>query len=82
VENAIRPTAMGKRNWLFVGQAETGQRSAVLYFVVECCRRRGLDPFAYLRVIFTRLRSATNWQIDQLTPEAWANQNQPLQRAA
>jgi hypothetical protein len=72
VENAIRPTALGKKNWLFVGQAETGQRSAILYTVVECCRRRGLDPFAYLRDILTRLPTATNWQIDQLTPEAWA----------
>jgi transposase len=72
VENAIRTTALGKKNWLFIGQAETGQRSAILYTVVECCRRRGLDPFAYLRDILTRLPSATNWQINQLTPEAWA----------
>jgi transposase len=72
VENAIRPTALGKKNWLFIGDAEAGQRSAILYTVVECCRRRGLDPFAYLRDILTRLPTATNWQIDQLTPEAWA----------
>jgi transposase len=74
VENAIRPTALGKKNWLFIGQAETGQRSAILYTVVECCRRRGLDPFAYLRDILTRLPTATNWHIDRLTPEAWARE--------
>jgi transposase len=45
VENAIRPTALGKKNWLFIGEADAGQRSAVLYTFVECCRRRGLDPF-------------------------------------
>src|SRR5471032_2031212 len=72
IKNAIRPTALGKKNWLFVGQAETGQRSAILYTVVECCRRRGLDPYAYLRDILTRLPTATNWQVNQLTPEAWA----------
>jgi transposase len=55
VENAIRPTALGKRNWLFIGEAEAGERSAILYTIVECCRRRGLDPFAYLRDILTRL---------------------------
>jgi len=48
-ENAIRPTALGKKNWLFIGEAEAGQRSAILYTIVECCRRRGIDPFAYLR---------------------------------
>jgi hypothetical protein len=44
VENAIRPTAIEKKNWLFVGEAEAGHRSAILYTVVECCRRCGLDP--------------------------------------
>ena len=82
VENAIRPTALGKKNWLFIGDAEAGQRSAILYTLVECCRRLRLDPYAYLRDILTRLPHATNRQIDQFTPQAWANQNRPLQRAA
>jgi len=73
VENAIRPTALGKKNWLFIGEAEAGERSAILYTIVECCRRRGLDPYAYLRHVLTRLPSATNWQIKDLTPEAWAH---------
>ena len=81
-ENAIRPTALGKKNWLFVGAAEAGQRSAILYTIVECCRRRGLDPYAYLRHVLTRLPFATNWQIAELTPEAWAKQTQSLKRAA
>jgi transposase len=82
VENAIRPTALGKKNWLFIGEAEAGERSAILYTIVESCRRRGLDPFAYLRDILTRLPHATNWQIGELTPQGWAEQTQPLQRAA
>jgi hypothetical protein len=52
--------------------------SAILYIVVECCRRRGLDPHAYLRDILTRLPHCTNWQIKNLTPQAWA-QAQSLQ---
>jgi transposase len=46
VENAIRPTALGKKNWLFFGDAQAGNRSAILYTIVECCRRRGVEPFA------------------------------------
>ena len=73
IENSIRPTAVGKKNWLFVGDAAAGERSAILYTVIENCRRCGIDPFAYLRDIFTRLPSATNWQVQHLTPQAWAN---------
>jgi hypothetical protein len=43
VENAIRPTAIGKKNWLFIGDADAGQRSAIIYTIIENCRRRGLD---------------------------------------
>ena len=76
-ENAIRPTAVGKKNWLFIGAAEAGQRGAILYTIVESCRRRGLDPHVYLRDILTRLPTATNWQVKDLTPEAWAKAHHP-----
>ncbi len=72
VENSIRPTALGKKNWLFLGDADAGQRSAILYTIIESCRCRGIDPYAYLRDVLTRLPSMTNWQIKHITPEAWA----------
>jgi hypothetical protein len=56
--------------------------SAILYTIVECCRRRGIDPYVYLRDILTRLPTATNWQIADLTPEAWAQKHQPPLRQA
>ena len=59
VENAIRPTAIGKKNWLFVGEAAAGQRSAIIYTLIESCRRRGLNPFSYLREVLTRLPNMT-----------------------
>lgn len=80
VENAIRPTALGKKNWLFIGEAHAGERSAIIYTVMENCRRRSLDPFAYLREIFTRLPHMTNWQIPQTTPAAWAKAQLQLQQ--
>lgn len=82
VENSIRPTAIGKKNWLFFGEAQAGARSAILYTIVENCRRRGIDPFAYLRDVFTQLPSATNWQVKDLTPEAWAKKQRPITRQA
>jgi transposase len=84
IENAIRPTAIGKKNWLFIGDAGAGQRGAILYTIVESCRRRGLDPHAYLRDVLTRLPTMTNWQIKDITPEAWgkAQRRPPLQAAS
>ncbi len=64
------PTAIGKKNWLFIGAAAAGQRGAVLYTIVESCRRRGLDPLAYLRDVLTRLPKMTTGQIPEVTPEA------------
>jgi transposase len=72
VENCIRPTAVGKKNWLFFGEAEAGERSAIVYTIVESCRRCGINPYDYLRDVFTRLPNSTNWQIKELTPAAWA----------
>ena len=80
VENAIRPTAIGKKNWLFVGDAEAGQRGAILYTLIENCRRRNLDPYAYLRHVLTKLPSMTNWQIKDNTPEAYAKALREKQR--
>jgi hypothetical protein len=82
VENAIRPTAIGKKNWLFVGEAGAGQRGAILYSIVESCRRRGLDPDAYLRGVLSRLPRMTNHQIPEITPEAWAKSHPTSQKVA
>ena len=80
VENAIRPTAIGKKNWLFIGEADAGRRSAIIYTLVENCRRRGLDPFSYLREVLMRLPNMTNRQIPEVTPAAWNKRQPPVQR--
>ena len=77
VENAIRPTAVGKKNWLFFGSAEAGQRSAVMYTLIANCRLHGVEPYAYLRDVLTRLPKTTNKEVAQLTPRNWNNAQQP-----
>jgi transposase len=81
VENAIRPTAVGKKNWLFIGDAGAGQRSAIIYTVIESCRRRALDPLSYLRDVLSRLPNMTNHQIPEVLPAAWAKTQQLKRRA-
>ena len=72
VENAVRTTAIGKKNWLFVGHPEAGQRSAILYSTIVSCLRHGVDPLAYLRDVLARLPSMTNQDdFDALMPSRW-----------
>ena len=72
VENAIRPTALGKKNWLFFGDADAGQRSAIIYSIIESCRRHRIEPYTYLRDVLTRLPTMTNRQIKDIVPKARA----------
>jgi transposase len=83
VENAIRPTALGKKNWLFIGEVDAGDRGAILYTIIESCRRRGVEPFAYLKDVLTRLPQMTNKQVAQLLPSVWGKPAQePLRKAS
>ncbi len=77
IENAIRPTAVGKKNWLFIGDAEAGERSAIVFTVIEACRRRGIDPFAYLRDVFTRMPQMAAKDYTALAPGAWDAAHRP-----
>jgi hypothetical protein len=70
IENSIRPSALGKRNWLFVGHPEAGERSAVIYTLLGSCRRHGVNPFDYLKDLFTRLPAAKITKIQEFTPAA------------
>ena len=77
MENAIRPTAVGKKNYLFIGSPEAGMKSAIIYSVVITCQRHGVDPLAYLKDVLTRLPSMTNQDdYGALTPTGWAKAHQ------
>jgi len=72
IENAIRPSALGKKNFLFIGHPDAGERSAVIYTLLGSCQRRGVNPFDYLKDLFTRLPATKITKIQQFTPQAWA----------
>ena len=79
-ENAIRPTAVGKKNFLFIGHPETGQRSAIIYSILGSCRRHGINPAEYLQDLFERLPKARTSALPSLTPAAWAKAKSKTQR--
>ena len=69
VENAIRPFCVGRRNWLFSDTPAGASASAALYSLIETAKANGLDPYLYLRHIFTELPKAQALQdIEALLP--------------
>jgi len=77
VENAIRPCALGKKNYLFIGDVGAGQRSAVFYSLLGSCLRRGINPRDYLHWLFERLPVTMPKDHPSLTPAAYAAAQQP-----
>ena len=70
-ENAIRPSAVGKKNWLFIGHPEAGWRSAVIYSIVVSCQRHGIDPTQYLTDVLARLPSMKQSELTTILPQNW-----------
>lgn len=69
IENAIRPFCIGRRNWLFSDSVAGAKSSANLYSLIETARANGLEPYAYLRRVFTDLPKATTLEdIEALLP--------------
>ena len=69
VENAIRPFAVGRRNWLFADTVAGAHASARLYSLIECAKANGIEPYAYLRHVITELPKAQSLaDIEALLP--------------
>ena len=68
-ENAIRPFVLGRKNWLFSDSVRGVKASANLYSLIETAKANRLEPYAYLRYLFTELPKAqTVAQIEALLP--------------
>ena len=68
IENHIRPIAIGKKNWLFVGCPKAGQSMAAINSLLMTAKRNGLDPYAWLKNVIERLPTQKNKDIAELLP--------------
>ena len=68
VENAIRPVALGRKNYMFMGSHDAAQRSAMIYSLVATANLRGLDPFVYVKHLLERLPGESSKNIDAYLP--------------
>ena len=71
VERSIRPTALGRKNYMFAGSHEAAQRSAMLYSLVGTCKLHDINPFIYLRDVLSRISTHPINRINELLPQNW-----------
>jgi transposase len=71
-ENSMRPVALGRKNWLHVGSAQSGPKVAAILSVVESCRRLGIPVKNYLLAVLPGMAQRTLSQLALLTPARWA----------
>jgi hypothetical protein len=71
VENAMRPVALGRKNYMFAGSNEGGRRLALFYSLLESCRKQKINPWEYLTDILQRMPSTKTSQLRNLLPDKW-----------
>lgn len=71
VENAIRPVALGRKNWLFAGSESAGKRAAAVMTLLATAKANGHDPHAWLTDVLTRLPTTLDRDLDSLLPHRW-----------
>ena len=71
VENAIRPVALGRKNYLFAGSHDGAKRAAIIYTLVATAKRHGVEPLAYLKDVLTRLPDYPYNKLADLLPQNW-----------
>jgi transposase len=71
VENAVRPIALGRKNYLFQGSHEAAGRAAGIYSLLATCKQHGVNPYEWLRDILMKVKTHSGDQLDELLPHSW-----------
>jgi hypothetical protein len=77
-ENAIRPIALGRKNWLFVGSETGGRTAAILMTFCATCHKNKINTWAYLKDVLQRIQSHPVSRLHELLPDEWQAAQQNL----
>jgi transposase len=75
-ERAVRPLAIGRKNWLFVGNEAGGEAAATILTLIQSCRAIGVNPRDYLEDVMRRLMSYNSNKLHELLPDQWIKSRQ------
>ncbi|WP_291169179.1 IS66 family transposase [Gimesia sp.] len=79
-ERTLRPCAIGRKNYLFVGSERGGQAAAVHYSLMASCKANEVEPFAYLRDVLARITDHAVDRLEELLPDQWLKQHPEAHR--
>jgi len=71
IENAMRPVALGRKNFLFAGSNEGGKRLALFYSLLASCKKQQVNPWEYMKDILERLPTTKTSKLRNLLPDRW-----------
>lgn len=71
VEREVRPIAVGRGNWTFIGHEDAGPWAARLYGLMGTCRLQGVNPYEWLKDVLERVRDHPPGRMHELTPRGW-----------
>jgi len=71
VERAIRPVAIGRKNWLFAGSERGAKAAAIFFTLIDSARRANVNLWAYITDLLTRLPSHPISRLEELLPDRW-----------
>ena len=71
VENAIRPAAIGRKNYLFAGSHESAQRTAMIYTFFSACKQYQIDPEIWLNDVLNQIQDCKISELELLLPQFW-----------
>lgn len=75
-ERAVRPIAIGRKNWLFVGNENGGEAAGIVLSLVQSCRAIGINPYEYLEDVMRRLMAHNSQKLHELLPDQWMKSRQ------
>lgn len=79
LESKFRPSKIGTKNWMFAGHPDVGEKSAIIYTLLNCCRIHRVDPHAYFLDVLDKLIPHDHRKpeelVDALLPENWIQAN-------
>ncbi len=70
-ERAIKPVVLGRKNYMFAGSHDGAKNAATIYSIIETCKLNGINTFAYLKDVLTKLPSTLMKDLNQLLPYNW-----------
>ena len=68
VENAIRPVALGRKNYLFAGSHEAARRAGIIYSFIACCKKNSYDPYLWLEETLSKIQDTKKSELHTLLP--------------